>query len=139
MAGSEEFGSVPIQLDKPRHLKFDIEAISILEDMFEKSLGDILGDGNAGISTLMRLLYVGLLHEDTRLGLNQKRGIELVRQYVSKFAPGNNYADKIGYVQERIQKAIDAGWSTDNGNPQMEPGEMNPPEIADGIGSQRKE
>jgi len=62
---------IPIQLDKERHLKFDLNAFAALEDVY--------GDINAAFEAMQRgsvkairaMLWAGLIHEDETLTIQQ--------------------------------------------------------------------
>ena len=61
--------SVPITLDKPRELKFDLRAVQDLERALAgRPLGAILQDlAQIGITTITQALWAGLKHEDKSL------------------------------------------------------------------------
>ncbi|WP_026486808.1 hypothetical protein [Caldanaerobius polysaccharolyticus] len=62
---------IPIQLDKERHLKFDLNAFAELEDLY----GDINIAFEAmqkgSIKAIRAMLWAGLVHEDKTLTLEQ--------------------------------------------------------------------
>lgn len=62
---------IPIQLDKERHLKFDLNAFAELEELY----GDINTAFEAmqrgSIKAIRAMLWAGLVHEDKNLTLEQ--------------------------------------------------------------------
>lgn len=62
---------IPIQLDKERHLKFDLNAFAELEELY----GDINTAFEAmqkrSIKAIRAMLWCGLIHEDKSLTLEQ--------------------------------------------------------------------
>jgi len=62
---------IPIQLDKERHLKFDLNAFAELEDIY----GDINTAFEAmqrgSIKAIRAMLWAGLVHEDKSLTIEQ--------------------------------------------------------------------
>lgn len=63
---------IPIDFDKPRHLKFDLPAIKDLEaNMNGQPLGAIVGQlAQLGITAITMALWAGLKHEDRTLTPN---------------------------------------------------------------------
>lgn len=63
--------AVKIMLDKPRTLKFDLNALAAFEDTTGKSF--LRGLSLSGLTTkdLRALIWAGLLHEDPALTLEQ--------------------------------------------------------------------
>lgn len=68
-------GYVTIELDKPRKLRYDTNALAELEDVFGKPLGELFQDQDvvklAGVKTLRALFWAGLLHEQPDLTIKQ--------------------------------------------------------------------
>lgn len=62
--------SVPIELDRTRHLKFDLNALCSFEETTGKPIPSI--DFNAlSVTHVRALLWAGLIHEDPELSLTQ--------------------------------------------------------------------
>ena len=55
-------GYIAVELDKPRHFKFDFTAARKLEDEFDMSLTEIDGK-KTKIGHINRLFYAALIHE----------------------------------------------------------------------------
>jgi hypothetical protein len=69
---------IPIQLDKPRHLLLNMCAIYKCELALAKTYGEkrvslpkIFKGGDLSMTELLHLLWMGLLHEDPNLTLDQ--------------------------------------------------------------------
>lgn len=69
--------AVPIQLDRERRLKYDFNALCVLEERFHINLFDAktLNAMSTAISPplLSKLIYAGLLHETPEITLDQVR------------------------------------------------------------------
>lgn len=61
---------VDIELDKPRKLRFTLNALAEIEDKLGVPLSK-LGDVELGVKTAQVMLWAGLLHEDESLTLKQ--------------------------------------------------------------------
>lgn len=66
---NKQRGFVDIELDKKRRLKFNMNALSELEDVLGKPVTQ-LSDQSIGMKELRALLWAGLLHEDPELTLH---------------------------------------------------------------------
>jgi hypothetical protein len=131
MPGTNEIGTVPIELDRQRRLRYDITALAELESLTGKSAGDIFGGDEDqkmfGLDMVRKMLYVGLIHEDTSLMKNVKAGVRRAGDLIP-FAPGKNLSEKLTYVSGKITEAITASWGSPEDaekNPQA-PGETPP-------------
>lgn len=61
---------ISVNLDKERHLKFNLNTFIIVEELTGKKLADLQGDnGGFDFKYLRALLYAGLKHEDKELTL----------------------------------------------------------------------
>ena len=60
---------VVVNLDKPRKIKYTINALATLEDVLERPVTEL--GNNVGVKELRALLWAGLLHEDANLTLEQ--------------------------------------------------------------------
>jgi hypothetical protein len=70
---------VDITLDKPRRLRFDINALIDIENVSGgKSIQQVLG--NMGIGTIRLLMWAGLKHDDRRL--TQEKTGELLQEHL---------------------------------------------------------
>ena len=63
---------IPIELDKPRRLRYDFNALALLEDKFGSLDAALEELGKKGtIKGIRTLLHVGLVHEDPALTEHQ--------------------------------------------------------------------
>lgn len=78
---SQNGRSVLVTLDKERHLRFTINALSDLEEVLGMGLGEIFtAPGGLGIRTIRAALWSGLKHEDSALTV--PRTGDLVQSYL---------------------------------------------------------
>jgi hypothetical protein len=77
--------TIPIELDKMRNLRFDINAMADFEEVYGKTLMELLATGMISFSGLRALLWAGLKHEDKQLGAAgpQKAG-EIAQAWIDK-------------------------------------------------------
>lgn len=61
--------SIPIELDKPRTLRFNYTAVLAIEDTTGKGIKEVLKEGS--VRHTMTILWACLLHEDDTLTLKQ--------------------------------------------------------------------
>ena len=73
--------TVPIELDKPRRLRFDVNALADAEQSLGMGLGKILGE-EASFWLIRTLLWAGLKWEDRRL-TPEKAGA-ILTEYLSE-------------------------------------------------------
>ncbi len=73
---------IPIDLDKPRHLRLGMRAHFLAEQELRRLSGDptfsllaLMNAGTIGFTELMVLLWAGLLHEDPPLTLAQAQDL----------------------------------------------------------------
>ena len=60
--------SVPVMLDKERHIRFDLNAFAELEEVTGKTLTDSIDDiGKGSLKTVRTVLWAGLVWEDPEL------------------------------------------------------------------------
>jgi len=88
---------VEIELDKPRRLRFDVNAIADLEEKLGISFGHLLHPSRAGFSSYRGLVWAGLKWEDR--GLTLERAGNMLQQY---FANGGTEEQ----LTEWIDKAL---------------------------------
>lgn len=88
---------VEIRLDKPRFLRFDINAIADLEEATGKSLMELMDENNIGISAMRALLWAGLKHQDKLLTL--QRAGELIQAFIVN-------GGSLATLMEKVAKAI---------------------------------
>lgn len=62
---------VMIELDKPRRIRFDTNALCEVEEYLKKPLSSIDYQKELGIKELRLLLWIGLKHEDKTLTLQK--------------------------------------------------------------------
>lgn len=67
---NKQRGYVDIELDRKRRLKFNMNALSELEDVLGRPITQ-LSDQTIGMKELRALLWAGLLHEDPDLSLQE--------------------------------------------------------------------
>ena len=63
--------SISINLDKERHLRFNMNAMVKFEEVSGKSLLSGLNTANLSVTDLRALLWACLIHEDKKLTLDQ--------------------------------------------------------------------
>lgn len=80
---------VTIELDKPRTLRYGMNALAKIEDVTGKSMMN-LDLNNVGIRELLAIVYAGLYHEDKELTP------EKVGDLIDEYADMNTVAEKIG-------------------------------------------
>lgn len=111
---NKQEGEVSIQLDKPRVLRFGLNAMAEFEDVMDLSLPYLLSqvqevakDDPAkaakvfGFKHIRAMLWAALLHEDSGLTLNQAG--DLVGH-----ARGSGMFEKVTYVQGKVMEAFAA-------------------------------
>lgn len=73
--------------DRPRHLRFDVNAISDLEELLGMGVGEIVGNPKlSGFRTVRGLVWAGLKHEDPTI-TPQKAG-DLMQDFMEKTGKG---------------------------------------------------
>lgn len=80
---------VTINLDKPRTLRYGINALAKIEDLTNKPLVK-LDLKNVGIKDLLIITYAGLCHEDNNLT------IEKVGDIIDEYSSLGEIAEKVG-------------------------------------------
>lgn len=80
---------VTIELDKPRTLRYGMNALAKIEDVTGKSIMN-LDLNNIGIKDLLAIVYAGLFHEDKNLTVAK------VGDLIDEYADMNTVAVKIG-------------------------------------------
>ena len=80
---------VTINLDKPRILRYGINALAKIEDLTNKPLVK-LDLKNVGIKDLLIITYAGLCHEDSNLT------IEKVGDIIDEYSSLGEIAEKVG-------------------------------------------
>lgn len=78
-----------IELDKPRTLRYGMNALAKIEDITKKSIVGI-DLNNIGIRDLLAIIYAGLYHEDKNLT------VEKVGDLVDEYSNMNTVAEKVG-------------------------------------------
>ena len=89
--------SVTIQLDRPRRLRFDYNALSDVEEKAGMGIGAILSEQRIGFAMTRVLLWGGLKWEDRKLTL-EKVG-ELLQAY---FQGGGSWDDIIATIFQAV-------------------------------------
>ncbi len=80
---------ITINLDKPRTLRYGINALAKIEDLTNKPLVK-LDLKNVGIKDLLIITYAGLCHEDSNLT------IEKVGDIIDEYSSLGETAEKVG-------------------------------------------
>lgn len=80
---------VTIELDKPRTLRYGINALAKIEDITGKSLMS-LDLNNVGIKEMLAIVYAGFYHEDKSLTP------EIVGDLIDEYSSITTVAEKIG-------------------------------------------
>lgn len=73
-ASSLKLKLIPIELDKPRHLKYDMNAFAYLEEQFggiQEALEALQG---GKVKAVLEVLKAGLIHEDENITVKQIGG-----------------------------------------------------------------
>ncbi len=84
--------TVPVELDKPRRLRFDINALADLEETLGVGLGAMLQQ-HVGVRVLRAMLWAGLKWEDP--GLTLQRAGKLLQDYLSGGGDLDTLAEKL--------------------------------------------
>lgn len=90
---------IHIELDRPRHLRYGINALCQLEKMTKKTVSDI--SKNPGIIELRAMLYCGLTWEDKKLILEEV----------------GNMMDEVSdieYISEKVGEAMELALGDDD-------------------------
>jgi len=90
---------VEIELDRPRRLRYDINALADLEEALGVGLGAALSGERMGIRTLRAMLWAGLRHEDPMLTIREAG--ELLNGYLERH--GN-----LEGISQAINRALEA-------------------------------
>jgi len=93
---------VTYQLDKPRTLRYGMNALAKIEDITGKSLMS-LDLNSVGVKDLLAIIYAGLYHEDKTLT------IETVGDLIDEYSNLQEVADKVG-------EALTEAFGKDKGN-----------------------
>lgn len=80
---------ITINLDKPRTLRYGINALAKIEDLTNKPLVK-LDLKNVGIKDLLIITYAGLCHEDSNLT------IEKIGDIIDEYSSLGEIAEKVG-------------------------------------------
>jgi hypothetical protein len=88
-----------IDLDKPRSIKFDLNAMVYLEETTGKSLQEIYNGQAPSMSSLRAILWACLIHEDPALTLEQ----------VGSLVSMENMAEVSAKIAEALNAALPEG------------------------------
>lgn len=112
--------TVDLTLDKPRSLRYDLNALADVETLLGKPFGVVVGEMRAlGVVSLRALLWAGLRHEDRRLTV--ERAGALIQGYLEQ--DGNLLEQLYAKIDEALVKSKVFG--TPEGN-QSSPGAAGP-------------
>lgn len=109
---AEKVRGVQIDLDKTRHLKFNHNAIAVLENVVGKTVSEIFSSlGTAmGFDMLRTLLYAALIHEDFSLRKKPTHeGLWLVGEWIEE-SIGDTPLERLSYVQGKLTEALTAAF-----------------------------
>lgn len=98
-------GEYAINLDKPRILKYDLNAFVFFQDKTGKDLDSAFGAAAPQLADLRALIWCGLVHEDKALTL--ERAGEII-----EFGVGEAYSDKLHWIIEECALAFKMSWPT---------------------------
>lgn len=87
---------VPIQLDKKRHLKFDLNAFAELEELYGDMNAVFEAMQKGSIKAIRAMLWAGLVHEDKELTIEQ----------VGSMIDMSNINDVVETVSKAIGEAL---------------------------------
>lgn len=80
---------VTIELDKPRTLRYGVNALAMIEDLTGKPISKM--DMNCiGVKDLRSIVFAGLAHEDKSLTL------EDIGNYIDEYSNMDDIIDKVG-------------------------------------------
>lgn len=91
--------AVQIQLDVPRHLLFDINALCSFEALTKRPIQSLERAGDVGLLESRALLWAGLLHELPKL--TPEEAGEMIGS-----APGEALGDKLAYIADKVREAM---------------------------------
>lgn len=94
---------ITYELDRPRTLRYGMNALAKIEDITGKSLMS-LDLASVSIKDLLAIVYAGLYHEDKELTLEQ------VGDLIDDYSNLNEVAEKVG-------KALTEAFGKQKGNP----------------------
>jgi len=99
---ANKYRYVDIELDKPRRLRYDLNALCELEDRFNKPIMELLKDvgQNMSIKLVRTLVWAGLIHEDK----------DLTEAQVGEMIDLSNIIE----VQEKLTEALSTSFSGKN-------------------------
>lgn len=110
---AEIMGMVRIQLDRDRLLLFNEQAQAEISEVTGKTLGQILKElDQANMSLLRTLLWAALIHEDSDLAVNVRKGLLWVGKLMSN-APGENVQERTNYLWTKVLDALVASLPAD--------------------------
>lgn len=114
-------GEVSLVLDRPRHLRFDINAICDAEENLGLGFQTLLAPERVGLYTIRIMLWAGLKWEDR--GLTKDQAGKLLEEYMEK---GNDPDELAQKIRSAVMKA---GWSRAGAKKEgaEEQGETSPP------------
>lgn len=98
-------GEYAINLDKPRVLKYDLNAFVLFEDASGKKLDDAFSSDAPNLVDVRALIWCGLVHEDR--SLSQEEAGSLV-----EYGFGDSYAEKLKWLIGECGSAFTLSWPT---------------------------
>jgi hypothetical protein len=112
----DQRGYVTVELDRPRRLRYDANALAELEAVTGKSMGEILAlnTSELGMNLLRAILWAGLIHEDRGLLKIPMDGVRLVGSWIAP--PGAEMLGRIQYLNEKIVEAFRLAFGDPEGN-----------------------
>lgn len=90
---------IQIHLDRPRHLRFSINALADLEEATGQSVLLAMSEKNLGFRSLRALLWAGLRHEEN--GISIERAGDLLQKFMEN-------GGELSTVMEKVALAVQA-------------------------------
>ena len=90
--------SVEIVLDKKRHLRYSLKALSVMESEFQKPIHQINFDALT-IQDLVTVIYAGLIHEDD--SLTKEHALTILDEY-----------GELSDITEKLREALEVSFGS---------------------------
>jgi len=119
--------SVPFDLlDRPRNLRFDVNALADLEERAKAGIGTIFSEERAGFNSVRLALWAGLKHEERTL--NPDRVGELIGEFLTG---GGDLQEIMSVVTDAINASglfkVEVAREGDEGEGEKKEGDQKPP------------
>lgn len=115
---------VLIDLDRPRVLRYDLNALAELEEATGKTIGELFGKevSSYGIDKLRKILWAGLIADDPSLLRDPREGVRKVGRLIEE-APGADLKEKLLSISRKINEAFALAWGPGKGSDPQGPPE----------------